>query len=94
MDEKTQEFYKRLKEELIKNTLWPSEYLYKFVVPTDVEKIRRIENAFNNMGAVIVTSQSKTGKYTSVSINVRIKNPDTVIEKYIEVSDIEGLISL
>lgn len=94
MDEKTQEFYTRLKEELIKNTLWPSEYLYKFVVPTDVEKIRRIENAFNNMGAVIVTSQSKTGKYTSVSINVRIKNPDTVIEKYIEVSDIEGLISL
>lgn len=94
MDEKTQEFYKRLKEELTNNTLWPSEYLYKFVVPTDTEKIKRIENAFDNMGAVIKTSQSKTGKYTSVSVNVRMKNPDTVIKKYIEVSDIEGIISL
>lgn len=94
MEEKTQEFYKRLKEELTKNTLWPSEYLYKFVVPTDTGKINRIESAFDNMGAVIKTSQSKTGKYTSISVNVRMKNPDTVIEKYIEVSDIEGIISL
>lgn len=94
MDEKTQEFYKRLKEELTNNTLWPSEYLYKFVVPTDTEKINRIENAFDNMGAVITTSQSKTGKYTSVSVNVKMKNPDAVIEKYVELSTIEGIISL
>lgn len=94
MDEKTHDFYQRLKEELLNTSLWPSEYLYKFVVPTDKEKIDRIESAFNNMGAVIETKQSKTGKYTSVSINVRMKDPDTVIEKYIEVSAIEGIISL
>lgn len=94
MDEKTQEFYKRLKEELTNTTLWPSEYLYKFVVPTDTEKINRIENAFDNMGAVINTSQSKTGKYTSISVSVKMKNPDAVVEKYIQVSDIEGIISL
>lgn len=94
MDEKTQEFYKRLKEELTNTTLWPSEYLYKFVVPTDTGKINRIESAFNNMGAVIKTSQSKTGKYTSISVSVKMKNADAVIEKYIEVSDIEGIISL
>lgn len=94
MEEKAQEFYKRLKEELTNNTLWPSEYLYKFVIPTDAEKIKRLESTFDNMGAVIKTSQSKTGKYTSVSVNVRMKNPDEVIEKYIKVSDIEGIISL
>ncbi len=94
MDQKTQDFYKRLKEELLKSSLWPNEYLYKFVVPTDNNKIQRIENIFDNIGAVINTSQSKTGKYTSVSISVKMKSPDAVIEKYIEVSDIEGLISL
>lgn len=46
------------------------------------------------MGAVIKTNQSKNGKYTAVSINVKMKNPDAVIEKYKEVSSIEGIISL
>jgi len=94
MEEKAQEFYKRLKEELTNTSLWPSDYLYKFVVPTDSKKIKRIETAFDNTGAVINTSQSKTGKYTSISVSVKMKSPEDVIEKYIEVSDIEGIISL
>jgi len=94
MDKKTEEFYVRLKEELKTTSTWPSEYLYKFIVPSDLKKIVEIESAFNNMGAVIKTSQSKTGKYTSVSVNVQMKNPDAVIEKYVEVSGIEGIISL
>lgn len=94
MDKKTEEFYVRLKEELSNTSLWPSEYLYKFIVPSDQNKVLEIESAFDNMGAVIKTSQSKTGKYTSVSVNVRMKNPEAVIEKYIQVSGIEGIISL
>lgn len=94
MDKKTEEFYKRLKEELTNSNLWPSEYLFKFVVPSLDDSIQKVEAAFDNMGAVIVTRQSKTGKYTSVSINVKMRNPDSVIEKYIQVSHIEGIISL
>jgi len=94
MDKKTEEFYIRLKEELSNTSLWPSEYLYKFIVPSELKKIVEIESAFNNMGAVIKTKQSKTGKYTSVSVDVQMKNPEAVIEKYIEVSGIEGIISL
>lgn len=59
------------------------------------EKIKRIEDIFNFSGAVINTQISKNGKYTSVSINVRMKNPDAVIKKYKEVAEkIEGVISL
>jgi hypothetical protein len=94
MDKKTEEFYIRLKGELSNTALWPSEYLYKFIVPSDLKKIVEIENAFNNMGAVIKTKQSKTGKYTSVSVNVQMQNPDAVIAKYVKVSGIEGIISL
>ncbi len=94
MDKKTEEFYARLKEELATTSVWPSEYLYKFIVPSDLKKIVEIESAFNNMGAVIKTTQSKTGKYTSVSVDVQMQNPDAVIAKYIEVSGIEGIISL
>lgn len=94
MDSKTEDFYKRLKEELANSTLWPSEYLYKFIVPSDAEKIAKVEGTFNDMGAVINTQQSKTGKYTSVSVSVTMKNPESVIEKYQELSSIEGIISL
>ena len=94
MDKKSEEFYKRLKEELINSTVWPAEYLFKFIVPSSPDKIEEIENSFNQMGAVIETNQSKTGKYTSVSINVKMKSAQAVIDKYIEMSSIEGIISL
>ena len=94
MDKKTEEFYIRLKDELANTATWPSIYLYKFIVPTDSTKILQVEDAFNNMGAIIETQKSKTGKYTSISINVSMENPDAVVAKYIEVSGIEGIISL
>jgi putative lipoic acid-binding regulatory protein len=94
MDKKSEEFYARLKQELTDYTLWPAEYLFKFIVPTEPGKIEEVENAFNNMGAVIETTQSKTGKYTSVSINVRMVSAQAVIDKYIQLSGIEGIISL
>lgn len=93
MDKKTTEFYTRLKEELANTSEWPTEYLYKFIVQSDSEKIIAVENAFDNMGSVITTNQSKTGKYTSISINVMMESPDFVIQKYLQVSTIEGIIS-
>ena len=49
MDKKTEEFYIRLREELSNTSAWPSEYLYKFIVPTSPKKIEEVENAFDNM---------------------------------------------
>lgn len=89
------EFYKKLKAQLQDTALWPTEYLYKFIVISDKEKINQVEDIFNHLGAVIETKESKNGKYTSVSIHVTMKNPDAVIEKYQEVAEkIEGVISL
>lgn len=89
-----EEFYARLKEQLELNNSWPSNYLYKFIIPTDKEKFKEIEQIFNNTGAVIESKKSKNGKYTSVSITVNMKNPDAVIAKYVEVGKIKGVISL
>ena len=43
MDKKTEDFYIRLKEELSNSTLWPSEYLYKFILPSSNTGIAKIE---------------------------------------------------
>lgn len=89
------EFYRKLRSQLYDTAMWPTVYLYKFIVPTSDAKIEGIEVIFDNMGAVIKTKKSRNGKYTSVSVNVRMDNPDAVIEKYKEVGvKIEGVISL
>lgn len=91
----TEEFYKKLKLQLEESTTWPSEYLYKFIVKTDANNIEKLESLFNDAEAVIHTTKSKNGKYTSVSINLIMKDPDAVIAKYIEVSNTnEGVLSL
>ena len=95
MDQKTEEFYIRLKQELEKTTeSWPLEYLFKFIVPASEENVKFIDNTFDGLGAVLTTNQSKTGKYTSVSVNVLMNDADSIVEKYKVVSSIEGLISL
>ena len=91
----TEEFYEKLKKQLYDTSLWPTEYLFKFIVPTNSKGVKDIENLFNNQGAVINTKTSRNGNYTSVSINVRMENPDAVISKYqIVAKKIEGVISL
>jgi len=88
-------FYEKLREQLYETSSWPSEYLYKFIVKSSGLKITQVESIFDNMGAVISTKESSNGKYTSVSINVLMKDPDAVIEKYLEVTEqVEGVISL
>ena len=93
-DKNSDEFYAKLKGRLEETTNWPAEYLYKFIVPSDADKINQIEQIFDKMGAVISTKASSNGTYTSVSINLRMKNPDAVIAKYREVAVVEGVISL
>lgn len=90
----TDAFYARLKEQLLENNSWPSNYLYKFIVPTDKERINQINAIFDNTGAVIESKKSKKGTYTSISITVYLESPDAVIAKYKEVSFVEGVISL
>ncbi|HET8753170.1 MAG TPA: DUF493 family protein [Salinimicrobium sp.] len=90
-----EEFYAKLRLQLYDTSVWPSIYLYKFIVPTDAEKIKKIQQIFDNMGAVITTKKSKKGNYTSVSVNVSMKDPEAVIQKYKEVGEkVEGVISL
>jgi len=75
-------------------TEFPSDYLFKFIVPSDENQVNEVENLFNNMGAVINTKKSKTGKYVSVSIVLNIESADSVIEFYQKAERIKGIISL
>jgi len=91
-----EEFYIKLKSQLEDMTVFPALYMYKFIVPTEDndDKVMEVSNKFDNLGAAIKTRKSKNGKYTSLSIEVKMKSADAIINKYKEVTVIEGIISL
>lgn len=94
-DPKSQEFYTKLKQQLEDSTSWPSVYLYKFIIPAMPNQSTKLLKIFDNLGAVIQSKTSKTGKFISYSIKVKLKDADSVIEKYKEVgANVEGVISL
>ncbi|MEM7087815.1 MAG: DUF493 family protein, partial [Bacteroidota bacterium] len=84
--QKSDAFYKRLREQLEEDTTWPSEYLYKFIIPASLEKLAEIEAIFDGSGANIQTRDSAKGTYTSISVKLHMESADAVIEKYLEVS--------
>ena len=91
---KESEFYKKLKKSLEETTKFPTKYVFKFIISSDNKKFIEIENIFNNLGAVINSKPSKTGKYKSLTILVNMKTPDEIIAKYKEVSKVKDVISL
>lgn len=93
-EKNTAAFYERLKAELDRTNSWPAPYLFKFIVPTSQENILKVEDAFNCMGAVIKTTKSRTGKFTSISVDIKAKDSQEIINKYQELSTIDGIVSL
>lgn len=83
----------------IKNTLdqthdWPAIFMFKFIVPSENQKIAKVESLFNSETASIKMTQSKNGKYTSITAKEVMTNADAVLKCYDEASQIEGLIAL
>lgn len=88
------DFYTKLKAQLEDTTKFPADYLYKFIVPTTENQVAEVEDLFNNTGAVINTKKSKTGKYISVSILLKVKSSEEIILFYKKAEKIKGIISL
>lgn len=91
---KQSEFYAKLKESLDNESTYPSEYLFKFIVPMTKNQLAEVKNVFDLPGVVVDTKASKTNKYNSVSVRMIVKSSDEIIEKYKEVALVEGIISL
>lgn len=88
------DFYANLKVQLEDTTIFPADYMYKFIVPTDYNQVQEVEELFNNSGAIINKKKSKKGKYISVSIVLKVENSTKVISYYKKAQKIKGIISL
>jgi len=69
---------------------WPALYMFKFIVPADVEKDVTLLFPKNE----VTLKSSKTGKYVSLTAEIMIGSTDQIIEIYKKSQVIEGLIAL
>lgn len=71
----------------------PTTYINSSFLPIRKKK-KLYGQIFEDKNADIKTRQSSNGKYTSVSISVKMANPDEVIEYYKKAGKVEGIFSL
>ena len=89
-----EEFYKSLKEKLTDHHNFPEEYLFKFIIPSDSEKITEILKIFDGLKFSFSNKESKNGNYTACTIQSFVLDADQVIEIYKKVGAIEGVMML
>jgi hypothetical protein len=85
--------FKGLREKLEANTEWPRVYFFKFIVPSDNEKLAKVEALFG-VEAQVTLKQSSKGNFVSVSAKELMLNADGVIARYEKAAEIEGLMAL
>lgn len=92
--ENTEDFYVKFKERLEDTTEFPSDFTYKFILPTSHKKIAEVQRVFDGAHPKFQMKESKNGKYTSVTVIVYALDADQVIHYYQEVAKIEEVIML
>lgn len=85
--------YKTLREKLEASGDWPRVYFFKFIVPSDNQKLAQVEALFGPEAKVSLKQSSK-GSFVSVSAKELMLNVDGVIKRYEDASKIEGIMAL
>lgn len=82
-----------LRKKLNAGGSWPQVYMFKFIVPSDNQKIALTESLFEDDAEIKLQPSSK-GTYTSVTARVVMMDAEQIINIYKKASEIEGIISL
>ncbi|MBF2054734.1 MAG: DUF493 family protein [Candidatus Sericytochromatia bacterium] len=82
--------HEKFKALLEENYVWPAEFHFKFIVPT--EQIEALKALLNTDKIELRPSRNQT--YTSVNAWMKLASSDEVVYVYEKVKDIKGLIAL
>lgn len=88
------DFYSKFKEKLEEIHSFPTNYIFKYIVPSEQSKIARLHSIFENSNSSISTRDSKNGKYTSITIKTPVNDADDVIIYYRQAASIDGIMML
>ena len=83
----------RLRKQLDAFHQWPSDFTFKFILPTKPESLEQLKSEFGN-SARFKERLSKKGNYSSITIAENLPSAEAVFERYEAAGKIEGIISL
>lgn len=89
----TEKDLESLKAKIIETTTFPTVYMFKFIIAADNRKIALVENLFDEE-AEILTKQSGSGKYISITSKQVAMNVDEIIDVYKKAAEIKGIMFL
>ena len=89
-----EEFYPRFLENLKISQKWPGNYLFKFIIKKKEINKELIKDIFKGMNAIFSTKKSSKNNFISLSISLKMENPESVIDIYKQVSKFKGVIAL
>ena len=88
------EFYGNLKKKLEEQHDFPTLYMFKFIVPNELEKEAQLMGIFQKEESEFSSRESKTGRYISLTIKAVMVDAQSVISAYQKAEKIEGIVSL
>jgi putative lipoic acid-binding regulatory protein len=89
----TDQDLEKFRNTLLSSITFPSVYMFKFIIESDLRNIALVENLFV-AEADIHTKESGNGKYTSVTAKLVVMNVDEILEVYKNALKIKGIIFL
>lgn len=88
------DFYLRLKEKLEKTHTFPTNYMFKYIIPSEQSVIAKLYSIFDGENISFSTRDSKNGKYIGLTIKVPVNDADDIIIYYRQTAVIEGIMTL
>ena len=86
--------YEKLRDDLKKYQKWPSDYIFKFIIQNNDNKKDELLSKFDLTQCRLSSKESSNKKYVSLTLIMHMNNANEVIDRYMEVSKIDGIISL
>jgi len=80
--------------ERLEELSFPSVYMFKFIVKSDLQKIAQIESLFQPEKAEINRKESSKGAFISISVKEVMLSADEIISVYEKAAEIDGVITL
>lgn len=94
-NERNQEaFYDSLRDKLEQNHDFPEQYLFKFIISSNQEKLTEIYRLFDGLEYSAITRDSRNNKYISLSINAFVLDANQVVDIYQKAGRLEGVLML
>ena len=82
-----------LRSILMEEKNWPQLYYFKFIVPSDNEKIERVKGLFSDPSKITYNT-SREIRFIGISCKQFMPDADSIIDIYEKAGLVEGLIAL